>query len=310
MLLEISPALIQDRPVDIKYNHSEMKSEGTIFKIGGIGLGLFGHPISDFSQLGRFPDFISSSSAEGIYQIKFTLPSGRPEGSLVFDSGQAWRLYKNRERRILFVGTRDFIPRFIGNFSSDYLQGKIHVAKSNTDPDKYIFPLSYPVGSLLMTSLLGTGYGIMLHACGVIDGDEGIVFAGTGSAGKTTTAHLWNNNSGVRVINDDHTIIRKVEDHFRVYGTPWHGQGGFAQAENAPLKKIFIIRHAQSNQSKRLSPAKAAADLLVRCFAPLWDNKAMAFTLQFMDELCQSIPCYELGFVPDQTSVEYVKCLS
>ena len=31
----------------------------------------------------------------------------------------------------------------------------------------------------------------------------------------------------------------------------------------------------------------------------------MTFTLQFLDELCQAVPCYELGFVPDQSAVEY-----
>ena len=28
----------------------------------------------------------------------------------------------------------------------------------------------------------------------------------------------------------------------------------------------------------------------------------MAYTLQFLGELCQAVPCYELGFVPDQRS--------
>ena len=138
----------------------------------------------------------------------------------------------------------------------------------------------------------------------------GYLFAGIGGAGKTTTARLWNENPGVRVVNDDHSILRKIGDQFRVYGTPWHGQGGFALAEDAPLKKIFILKQAPANQAVRLSPAKAAAALLVRTFAPLWDAPAMDFTLQFLDDLCQSIPCYELGFVPDQSAVEYVRCLS
>ncbi len=114
----------------------------------------------------------------------------------------------------------------------------------------------------------------------------------------------------IQVLNDDHTILRKINGQFRVYGTPWHGQGGIALAEDAPLKKIFILKHAPTNQAVRLPPAQAAAMLLVRAFAPLWSAPAMEFTLQFLDELCQAVPCYELGFVPDQTAVEYVRCLS
>jgi hypothetical protein len=160
-----------------------------------------------------------------------------------------------------------------------------------------------------MINLLGTGYGILLHSCGVIDGESGIVFAGIGTAGKTTTARLWNGLAGVRVLNDDHTILRKIDGQFRVYGTPWHGRGGFALSDDAPLKKVFILKHAESNRAVLLSPAQAAASLLVRCFAPLWSAPAMDYTLQFLDELCQTVPCYELGFVPDQSAVEYVRCL-
>ena len=54
-----------------------------------------------------------------------------------------------------------------------------------------------------MINLLGTGYGILLHSCGVSDTGNGIVFAGVGGAGKTTTARLWNDQAGVRVLNDD-----------------------------------------------------------------------------------------------------------
>jgi hypothetical protein len=280
------------------------------FRIGGIELGLSLQDNWEFTPLGRFPDFISNNSPLVNYQVTLKPVSSQPAGFLIFDSGQAWRLFSNGDRKILWVVSSGFIPRLVGNFSSDYHSGEIFVTKSTIDVGKYVFPLSYPLGELLMTSLLGTGYGVMLHSCAVIDGENGLVFAGTSTAGKTTTARLWNDNAGVRVVNDDHIILRKIHEQFRMYGTPWHGQGGMALAEDAPLKKIFIIEHAQSNQAVRLSPAQAAAALLVRTFAPLWDAAAMAFTLQFLDELCQVIPCYKLGFVPDQSAVEYVRCLS
>ena len=217
---------------------------------------------------------------------------------------------KTNGRWVIWVHSRNHIPYLAGYFNSDFHSGEIFTSESEQQPGKFIFPISYPMGELLMTNLLGTGYGIMLHSCGVIDGESGIAFAGIGTAGKTTTARLWDGLAGVRVLNDDRTILRKVDGQFRVYGTPWHGVGGMALAEDAPLKRIFILKHALSNQAVHLSPVRAVADLLVRTFAPLWSAQAMAFTLQFLDELCQTVPCYELGFVPDQSAVEYVRCLS
>lgn len=285
-------------------------SETLVFKIGDIRLGLKVEPGWIFAPQRRFSDFSTSETPQAIYQVALNPAHGRPGGSIAFDSGQAWRLFADGDRRIIWAGSRDFDPYLVGNFSADYLSGEIFITPSRVEADKNVFPLGYPLGEVLMTNLLGTGYGIMLHSCGVIDSGNGIVFAGTSTAGKTTTARLWNNLAGVRVLNDDHTILRNRGGLFRVYGTPWHGEGGIALAKDAPLRKIFILKHAPSNQAVRLSPEQAAAALLVRTFPPLWSMEGMAFTLQFLDELCQAVPCYELGFVPDQSAVEYVRCLT
>jgi hypothetical protein len=170
--------------------------------------------------------------------------------------------------------------------------------------------MSFPMGEHLLTNLLGTGYGIMLHSCGIIDSGMGIAFAGVSTSGKSTTARLWNGHPDIKVLNDDRTILRKVNGQFRIYGSPWPGLGGFTQAADAPLNKIFILRHNTTNHAEKLTPSRAVAALLVRTFAPLWSAPAMAFTLQFLDELCQAIPVYEYGFVPDQSAVEYVRCLT
>ena len=77
------------------------------------------------------------------------------------------------------------------------------------------------------------------NSCGLIDQSNGIVFAGTSTAGKSTTARLWDGLDGVRVLSDDHTILRKMEGQFRVYGTPWQGEGGYALADDAPLKNLY-----------------------------------------------------------------------
>jgi len=287
-----------------------VNSETSSFKIGGIELGLSVEPTWDFAQSKRFSDFSINGAPRINYQIRVDPAPVRPSGPVIFDSGQSWRLYSNSGRDVLWVDSMSAKPYLVGEFSPDYHSGEIYVSKSLHEAGKYVFPLSHPLDGLLVSSLLGTGYGIMLHSCGVIDRGCGIVFAGTSGAGKSTTAWLWDAHAGVRVLNDDHTIVRRIDGEYRVYGTPWHGEGGMALADDAPLKHLFILKHAASNRVTPLTPAQAAAALLVRAFPALWSAPAMDFTLAFLDELCQAIPCYELGFVPDQSAVEYVRCLS
>ncbi len=284
--------------------------ENMIFRIGAISIGLTGEKDREFTLQGRFPDFSSNTPAQARYTVRVSPPPQHPTGTPAFDSGQGWRLYRQSGSPVLWVRSPDRDPYLAGFFSPDFRYGEIFTSESTTEPGKLIFPLGYPMGGLLMTNLLGTGLGIMLHSCGVIDGENGMVFAGISGNGKSTTARLWDGLPGVRVVNDDHTIVRKLNGQFRVYGTPWHGEGGIALAADAPLKALFILKHAPQNQAVRLSASQAAAALLVRTFAPLWSADGMAFTLQLLEELCQAVPCYELGFLPDGSAVEYVRCLA
>jgi len=158
-------------------------------------------------------------------------------------------------------------------------------------------------------NLLASNSGLLTHAAGVIAQGNGYLFSGHGGAGKSTTARLWQEQAGVQVVNDDKVILRKQGGKFILYGTPWHGQGGIAIPACAPLKRIFILKQAPSNAVTALSPAQAASRILARSFVPLWDNTKMASILNFLEELCQAVPCQELGFVPDPSAVDFVRNL-
>jgi len=82
-----------------------------------------------------------------------------------------------------------------------------------------------------------------------------------------------------------------------------------ALPDSAPLKQVFILKQAVKNYVTPLLPAQAASSLLTRAFIPLWDAAKMAFTLDFLDELCQSFPCLELGFLPDSSIVDFLRSL-
>ena len=85
----------------------------------------------------------------------------------------------------------------------------------------YPFPLEYPLDRLATLGLLAQGYGIMLHAAGVIEFGESIVFSGPSGAGKSTIARLYSREQGTTVLNDDTIIVRKIEGRLWAFGTPW-----------------------------------------------------------------------------------------
>jgi hypothetical protein len=94
------------------------------------------------------------------------------------------------------------------------------------------------------------------------------------------------------------------------FGTPWHGQAGHSSPEKAPLRRIFFVEHAEKNWVKKLSRTETVSNLVARSFPPLWDREGMIRTLEFADMLSQTIPCYTLGFVPDDRIIEFVRDIS
>lgn len=260
----------------------------------------------EYEGMGSFRLFETGAPADNTLQVSCGAFPNPLTGQLLFDSQHAWRLYRQDHKLVIIVRSGVQDPYQVGVFTTDYHSGEIYVAKSASEDGKYVFPLSYPLGQLYLTSLLSQGYGLTIHGCAIVRNGKGILFAGVSGAGKSTTARLWEDQPGIKVLNDDRVFVRKVNSGFRVYGSPWPGEGGFAIPEAAPLERIFILKHASVNHTLPLTPIQSAAELVVRSFPPLWDQSGMDFTLRFLDELCRSIPCAEFAFVPDASAIEYI----
>lgn len=276
-------------------------------KLGGVSISLVPDEFAgDYEAVNRAVDFQTSDPPEislGVHR------AGAPDLSSVpvaFETIQGWQLFHQDGKSLFRLRNQILDPYLVSVFSPDFRTGDFYLAAPPETPNLYRFPLSYPMGELYMMNLLGTGLGMLFHASGVIYQGKGYLFAGMSSAGKTTTARLWQEIPAARAVNDDKVIVRQENVRFTLHGTPWHGEGRIAHPDSAPLARILILHHGEQNQATRLAPVQAASRLLGRAFIPLWDAAKMDCTLKFLGELCQAIPCYDYGFVPDASAVEYV----
>jgi hypothetical protein len=214
-----------------------------------------------------------------------------------FETGSVWRMFRNRDAYVIKA------PPVTAILRSDFTSGEIFVRNTTGEP---VFPLRYPLGEIIMINLLARERGMLVHACGVKHGGKGMLFSGVSGAGKSTMAGLWRSRKA-DILNDDRIIIRKINKRFWIYGTPWHGKAKVLSPGKAPLEKIFFLRPAGKNVINRLGAGEAVSRLMVCSFPTFWDKKGMEFTLNFCAELVEKIPCYDLGFVPDETVMELVK---
>lgn len=159
-------------------------------------------------------------------------------------------------------------------------------------------PLVYPLDQVIYTHLLPLHDGVLVHAAGIVSDGAGLVLAGVSGAGKSTTSRIAD-AAGMRVLSDDRVVLRRVDGTWRMYGTPWPGDAGFARNEGVPLKALLFLRKALENRSEPVDAAGAMERLMPVSSIPWYEPTLMSASLGVIGDLAASIPAADLSFTPD-----------
>ncbi|UCD72022.1 MAG: hypothetical protein JSW70_03250 [Syntrophobacterales bacterium] len=232
-----------------------------------------------------------------------------PLGKKIFDCAPVWTLYRRNGYRIIKLFTDEWDPSIerVMVMNPSLYRGELYVKKPADESSFAIEPFSGVTAELLMVHYLAQGKGVLLHSCGIELDGKGILFVGHSGAGKSTMARLCNNAGDVPILSDDRIIVRKKDGIFWMYGTPWQGEEQFASPKGHPLHRIYFIKHARKNKITKTDEIGATSKLLTCSFPPFWDKKGMRFTLDFLSDLSNTIPCRELRFVPDESIVPFIQ---
>lgn len=227
----------------------------------------------------------------------------------VFESGSLWRRYRDGDTHFFQFASEYFgnRPYKTARVSDDFQRCEVTMQRAYFDTDVPLYPLEYPLDELLLISMLSEGKGVEIHGCGLVDSrGDGILFAGQSGAGKTTMAGLWADEPGITILSDDRIALRPDGERILMYGTPWHGDAGFALPGPAPLKCVYVLRHGSENRAEPLPAAEAVGQLFARCFPPFHDPAALDRTLGVLEKVVRTVRCEELHVVPDEAIVRFV----
>ena len=237
------------------------------------------------------------------------LSESETRGKPIFDSNGAWKLYEDGESFLFHLSSEAIgsVPYKITRVTNDFTSGEVVFHSPYLDSGKPLYPLEYPLDELLFINFLSLGRGVEVHALGLVDSKgTGHLFLGQSTAGKTTMARLWEDDPGVTILSDDRIILRKMDNQIWMYGTPWHGEAGFAAPTRAPLNKVYFLRKGAENQIFPLKEAESITRCFSCCFPLFYNRDAVDFTLRFFDEVVKAVPCHQLSFVPNKTVVEFL----
>ena len=143
--------------------------------------------------------------------------------------------------------------------------------------------------------------GIMLHASAVELNNRAYLFSGPCGMGKSTHTRLWQQTFGsaARVFNDDKPALRRMEDRWYAYGTPWCGKDGININMKVPLAGICFLKRGTENRIRRLSDKEAIAALLSQTLRRFRHTENLDLLLGHIDKLVREIPIFELENRPE-----------
>ncbi len=147
----------------------------------------------------------------------------------------------------------------------------------------------------------------MVHALGIDDGGQGRVFVGRSGSGKSTLARFWGRRKGVRILSDEHVIIRRLGKTFYAYGTPWPGMAARGSPHPVPIQQIFFIEHHPEHRLWKEPQGVLASSLFAQLFLPRWNHRIIESGVTLCEQLIQEVRCQKLGFAKHPNVIDYVR---
>lgn len=143
--------------------------------------------------------------------------------------------------------------------------------------------------------------GLMLHASAVEMEGKAYLFSGPSGMGKSTHTRLWQQLFGdaAQVFNDDKPALRRMEDAWYAYGTPWCGKDGINQNKKVPLAGICFLRRGEKNSIRRLDALEATTYIISQTMRKFKDTENLDSMLSIVEKLVSEIPVYELFNKPE-----------
>jgi hypothetical protein len=165
---------------------------------------------------------------------------------------------------------------------------------------------------VVWATLLPRAGGLLIHGCGLRHAEVGFVFPGQSGAGKTTLARKAPDADDV--LSDELCVVRRGDDGWRVYGTPFWGdfaRGGISM-RGWPLRTLAFLTQAPREAVTMTPMLSAEATLrLLGCFMSFsMDRATVEQNLALAVQLCAEVRSVEANLTRSVPAAEIFRKLA
>ncbi|WP_456081167.1 hypothetical protein [Mediterraneibacter sp.] len=150
------------------------------------------------------------------------------------------------------------------------------------------------VGAEFNRKILKYG-GIMIHSSAVEVDGKAYLFSAPSGTGKSTHTKQWQKYFGTDraiIINDDKPVLRRLEDGWYAYGTPFSGKTDENVNKKVKLQGICMLERGE-NRIRQIQPAEAIPLILQQTIRPK-NEKYLGKMMEIMDQLLREVPVYRM----------------
>lgn len=166
--------------------------------------------------------------------------------------------------------------------------------------------------SLLVTSMVRMAFsqriiffeGFSIHSSVVVKDGRGYLFLGKSGTGKSTHTRLWMQTfPEAWLLNDDNPMVRFVDGHLKVYGSPWSGKTPCYRNSSVPVGGIVRLSQAKTNLWNYVSGAIAWVTIFPSCSLISRDEVLYLQSQNTLNRVVSEVKVGQLACLPDKDAV-------
>lgn len=239
------------------------------------------------------------------YQVEFKEISKLPvkPGKMIYKSRNFCVSEENAFKRYFYDGLNNDYYYAVGTYN--WSQKHILIEYI---PYAYQFinEISNSFFHIALEALLMNENRMILHSTCIDTLIGGLLFAGESGAGKSTQTDLWCKYENGYLINGDRTIICNNSGYLG-YGSPYAGSSKCYKNESCKITAIIFPKKAKINSVRKLSSSEAFKKIYSCMVINSWDKVFVSKTCDFVMNLINDIPVYELSCTMDKDAVDCLK---
>jgi len=206
---------------------------------------------------------------------------------------ELWELWLDEQGRYVFTQPHRYPLRWVvvdKGFSRGEIWGDFTSIENQS-----VYPLII-IDIILFANWLATFNDLMLLAGGVAIDGKGYGFVGSSGKGKSTLIANLAGKPGLTVLGEDQVVLRYLDGHFWIFGTPWHLDEKRCSPLGVPLQKLFFLDRNAEETFLAVPPFEGIVKLMQTAFVPYYQPNKLGGIIARLAVLSEQVPFYTLAY--------------